>query len=51
MIQRKKRSRLPELASFLLAIGELDQGRQDLFDDPTPLILVIREDLGGRSQL
>ncbi len=39
------RYHIPELPSLLLRIGELDQGRKDLFDDPAPLVFVVGENL------
>ena len=36
---------LPKLSSFLLGVRELDQGHQNLLDDPRPLILVLGKNL------
>jgi hypothetical protein len=35
----------PKLASFLVGIGEFDQRRQNLFNNPRALVLVVCENL------
>lgn len=35
----------PELASFLIRVGKLDQRRENLFDNPRALIFVICKNL------